>query len=83
MHTRLSTDAIYDTEKLLNNSVKHALGVSPNTLLFGDAIPTEQSLMPEIYRILTSTTIGLCGQVNGSAIPFDCSRCDVSATDQR
>jgi hypothetical protein len=43
------------TEKLLNNSVKHALGVSPNTLLFGDAIPTEQSLMAEIDRIPTAT----------------------------
>ena len=43
------------TEKLLNSSVKHALGVSPNTLLFGDAIPTEQSLMAEIDRIPTAT----------------------------
>jgi hypothetical protein len=38
------------TEKLLN-SVKHALGV----LLFGDAIPTEQSLLAEIDRIPTAT----------------------------
>ena len=42
------------TEKLLNSSVKHALGVSPNTLIFGDAIPTEQSLMVEIDQIPTS-----------------------------
>ena len=44
------------TEKILNRSVKHVLRVSPNTLLFGDTIPTEQSLMAEIDRIPTSTT---------------------------
>ena len=43
------------TEKLLNSTVKHALGVSPNTLLFGDAIPTEQSLLAEIDQIPTAT----------------------------
>ena len=29
--------------------------VSPNTLLFGDAIPTEQSLLAKIDRIPTAT----------------------------
>ena len=43
------------TEKLLNSTVKHALGVSPNTLLFGDAILTEHSLLAEIDRIPTAT----------------------------
>ena len=39
---------------MTENSVKHALGVSPNAF-FGDAIPTEQSLLAEIDRILTAT----------------------------
>jgi len=43
------------TEKLLSSSVKHALGVSPNTLLIGDAIPTEQSLLVAIDQIPTAT----------------------------
>jgi len=43
------------TEKLLNSSVKQALGVSPNTLLFGDAIPTQQSLMAEIDQMPSVT----------------------------
>ena len=37
------------TVKLLISSVKQqALGVSPNTLLFRDAIPTDHSLMADI-----------------------------------
>ena len=46
---------LYMTEKLLNSSVKRTLGVSPNPLFFGDAIPTEQSLLAEIDRIPTAT----------------------------
>ena len=43
------------TEKRLNSSIKQTLGVSPYTLLFGDAILTEQSLIAEIDRIPTAT----------------------------
>ena len=43
------------TENLLNSSVKQALGVSPSTLLFGDAIPTQQSLMAEIDQMPSAT----------------------------
>jgi hypothetical protein len=48
------------TEKFLSSSVKQALGVSvgiasPNTLLLGDAIPTEQSLIAGIDQIPSAT----------------------------
>ena len=41
------------TEKLLNNSDKQALGVSPNTLLLGEAIPMEQSRchLPQLHGL--------------------------------
>ena len=43
------------TEKLLNSSIKQPLVVSPNTILYGDAIPTEHTLLAEIVRTPSST----------------------------
>ena len=63
------------TEKLLNRSVKQALGVSPNTLLFGDVIPTEQSLMVEIDHIPSATAPWTIRDHVDKLIPFDCSSC--------
>jgi len=36
------------TERVLNNSVKQPLGVSPNTILFGNAFSTDRSLLTQI-----------------------------------
>ena len=36
------------TERVLNNFVKQPLGVSPNTLLFGNAFSTDRSLLTQI-----------------------------------
>ena len=43
------------TEKLLKSSIKQPLGVSPNTILYGDAIPTEHTLLAEIDTIPSIT----------------------------
>jgi len=43
------------TEKLLNSSVKQPLGVSPNTLLFGNAFRDDTSLLSQIYRDISNT----------------------------
>ena len=43
-------------EKLLNSSIKQPLGVSPNTILFGDSIPTEHTLLAEIDNPPPSNT---------------------------
>jgi hypothetical protein len=43
------------TEKLLNSSIKQPLGVSPNTILYGDAILTEHSLRAELDTIPSTT----------------------------
>ena len=43
------------TEKLLNSSIKQLLGVSPNTILYGDAIPMEHTLLAEIDTIQSTT----------------------------
>ena len=45
------------TEKLLNSIIKQPLGVSPNTILYGDAIPTEYTLLAEIDNTPPSTTL--------------------------
>ncbi len=47
----MAADAMYDRK----TPQQLRLGVSPNTLLFGDAIPTQQSLLAEIDRIPTAT----------------------------
>ena len=44
------------TEKLLNSSIKQPFVVSPNTILYGDAIPTEHTLLAEIDNTSSSTT---------------------------
>ena len=36
------------TKRVLNNSVKQPLGVSPNTILFGNAFSTDRSLLTQI-----------------------------------
>ena len=36
------------TERVLNTSVKQPLGVSPNTLLFGNAFSTDPSLLTQL-----------------------------------
>ena len=46
------------TKKLPNCSIKQPLGVSPNTILYGDAIPTEHTLLAEIDNTPSSTTPG-------------------------
>ena len=38
------------TERVLNNSVKKPLGVSPNTLLFGNAFAIDPTLLTQIDR---------------------------------
>ena len=38
------------TERVLNTSVKQPLGVSPKTLLFGDAFSTDPSLLTQMDR---------------------------------
>jgi len=38
------------TERVLNTSVKQPLGVSPNTLLFGNAFSTDPSLLTQLDR---------------------------------
>ena len=43
------------TEKLLNSSVKQPLGVSPNTLLFGNAFHDDTSLLSHIDRDISNT----------------------------
>ena len=43
-------------EKLLNSSIKQPLGVSPDTILYGAAIPTEHTLIVEIDNTPSSTT---------------------------
>ena len=43
------------TEKLLNSSVKQPLGVSPNTLLFGNAFHDDTSLLSQIDRDISNT----------------------------
>ena len=43
-------------EKVLNSSIKQPLGVSPNTILFGAAIPTEHTLLAEIDNPPPSNT---------------------------
>jgi len=44
------------TDKLLISSTKQPLGVSPNTILYGDDTPTELTLLAEIDNTPSSTT---------------------------
>ena len=48
----MATDALY----YRNSSIKQPIGVSPNTILYGDAIPTEHTLLAEIDNTPSSTT---------------------------
>ena len=55
----LLTQMFCMTEKLLKSSIKQLLGVSPNTILYGDAILTEHicyTLLAEIDNTPSSTT---------------------------
>ena len=52
-------DVLCLTEKLLNSSIKQLLGVSPNTILYGDAIPTEHTLLAEIDNTPFSNEDGI------------------------
>ena len=44
------------TEKLLNSSVKHPLGVSPNTLLFANTFRDGTSSLSQIDRDISNTS---------------------------
>ena len=44
------------TEKLLNSSVKQPLAASPNTLLFGNAILHEPSIVEELDQASKNAT---------------------------
>ena len=47
------------TERVLNNFVKQPLGVSPNTLLFGNAFSTDRSLLTQIDQDVSVLNNGL------------------------
>ena len=47
---------LWSTEKLLNSSIKQPPGVSPITILYGNAIPTKNTLLAEIDNTPSSTT---------------------------
>jgi hypothetical protein len=49
-HFKYWTRYLCMTERILNSSIKQPLGVSPNTLLFGAAFPTDSTLLGDIDR---------------------------------
>ena len=66
----MTTDATNDRKPY----VKHPIGVSINTLIFGDAIPTEQTLLSEIDHTIMYDSMnnpGLREKNDGQSISVD------------